>query len=245
MLIIRSLTIKIIFMKLRNVLLMVVAVVTFSSCNTQVVQREKIAISNLTDTISYIVGQDYATDIQARTYKVNPEVVIKGMLDGLDSVNYFNDSTYKTFITAFNYVLQKREAEQIVAQYQNNLKTGKEWMEKVNAQPGVIALPSGLSYIVNKEGTGKKAKENSIVKIHYKIYTLNGKLQKDTYTGEPEEMTVSDISLPGLAEGIKLMNEGAIYRFFMPAELAWGDRLGLPIPAGSTLIFDLELVNVK
>ncbi|OAD42930.1 FKBP-type peptidyl-prolyl cis-trans isomerase [Polaribacter atrinae] len=101
---------------------------------------------------------------------------------------------------------------------------------------------SGLHYIIENEGTGKAATENSVVDIKYKAYLLDG-----TDNGESESSILNlETLIPGLSEGIQLLKEGGKATLIIPSELAFGEagNSSGSIPCGTVLIFEIELIAV-
>ncbi len=107
----------------------------------------------------------------------------------------------------------------------------------------VVETASGLQYKVLKAGTGAaKPTDDDIVLVNYE-----GKLTDGTTfdaSQQPTPMAVKGV-VPGFSEGLKLMNKGAKYRFWIPPALGYGDKAAGPIPANSVLVFDLELLDWK
>jgi len=115
--------------------------------------------------------------------------------------------------------------------------------ENVN-QEGVQTTASGLQYKVLKEGTGRKPTKNDSVTVHYVGKLINGDVfDSSVKRGQPATFPLNGV-IKGWTEGLQLMKEGAKYRFFIPAELGYGNRSAGKIPAHSTLIFDVELIAV-
>ena len=122
-----------------------------------------------------------------------------------------------------------------------------EKFHKENANnEGVITLPSGLQYKVLQEGNGKKPKATDQVVCHYEGFLIDGTVFDSSYQrGEPTKFPLDGV-ITGWTEGLQLMQEGAKYRFFIPYRLAYGEGgAGTLIPPYSTLIFDVELIEVK
>ena len=116
------------------------------------------------------------------------------------------------------------------------------------AQSDTITTESGLKYIVVKEGKGKKAKVGQAVQVHYTGWLVDGKkFDSSRDRNEPIEFTLGEGQvIKGWDEGIALMRVGGKMRLIIPPELAYGSRaVGDIIPANSTLIFDVELLNIK
>ena len=104
---------------------------------------------------------------------------------------------------------------------------------------------SGLKYIVLKEGTGNMPKSSSNIKVHYTGSLIDGTVfDSSVKRGEPIDFPLSNV-IPGWIEGLQLMKEGAKYKFFIPYNLAYGERGMGPIPAKSDLIFEVELLKIN
>ena len=138
--------------------------------------------------------------------------------------------------------LQEREAEAGRAARE----AGEAFLAENAKKEGIVTLPSGLQYQVLQEGNGKSPKATDQVKCHYEGTLINGKVFDSSYRrGEPATFPLNGV-IAGWTEGLQLMKEGAKYRFFIPFNLAYGTRgAGQDIPPYATLIFDVELIEVK
>ena len=96
-----------------------------------------------------------------------------------------------------------------------------------------------------KEGNGKRPKATDQVKCHYEGTLINGQMfDSSIKRGEPATFPLNQV-IAGWTEGLQLMQEGSKYRFFIPYNLGYGERgAGNTIPPYSTLIFDVELIEV-
>lgn len=141
-----------------------------------------------------------------------------------------------------------KQEEKLQAQRAEQGKTAKEAGEKYlkeNAsKDGVVVLPSGLQYVVLKEGDGKQPKATDSVKCHYEGFLIDGTMfDSSVQRGEPAVFGLQQV-IAGWTEGLQLMKEGAKYRFFIPYMLGYGEAgAGQSIPPYSTLLFDVELIR--
>lgn len=161
----------------------------------------------------------------------------------------------KDVLTGAQLQIDETEAQAMVQEYLQ--KKGEERLKNVKAEgeaflaenakkEGIVTLPSGLQYQVLQEGNGKSPKATDQVKCHYEGTLINGKVFDSSYRrGEPATFPLNGV-IAGWTEGLQLMKEGAKYRFFIPFNLAYGTRgAGQDIPPYATLIFDVELIEVK
>ncbi|WP_298809997.1 FKBP-type peptidyl-prolyl cis-trans isomerase [uncultured Sphingomonas sp.] len=105
---------------------------------------------------------------------------------------------------------------------------------------GIQTTPSGLRYKVMKQGTGPHPTDSDVALVRYE-----GRLMNGTVFDKSEQPTPLPVArmIPGFTEGLKLMSKGAKYRFWIKPELAYGAEDKGPIPANSTLQFDVELIE--
>ena len=123
-------------------------------------------------------------------------------------------------------------------------KAGIEFLERNGAREGVITLASGLQYEVVNDGTGATPTASSTVRTHYEGTLISGEVFDSSYKrGQPAEFPVGGV-IAGWTEALQLMKEGAKWRLYIPSNLAYGERAAGSIPPHSTLIFDIELLEV-
>ena len=144
---------------------------------------------------------------------------------------------------------QEQEAKQqaAAAEAGKAAKAASEAFLAENAKKdGVVTLPSGLQYQVLKEGNGKKPSTTDQVVCHYEGTLIDGTVFDSSYKrNEPATFGLNQV-IAGWTEGVQLMSEGAKYRFFIPYNLAYGERgAGAQIPPFAALVFDVELIQVK
>lgn len=116
--------------------------------------------------------------------------------------------------------------------------------EDVAAPPAAAKkTKSGLAYRVLEKGTGKvRPKAESYVQVHYSGWTTDGKMfDSSIMRGQPSSFSLSGV-IKGWTEGVQLMVEGEKTRFWIPSELAYGDKPGRP---QGMLVFDIQLLSIK
>ena len=122
---------------------------------------------------------------------------------------------------------------------------GDKFLAENKTKEGVITTESGLQYKVEKEGTGAKPTATDKVKVHYTGTLLDGtKFDSSVDRGEPAEFGVGQV-IKGWTEGLQIMPVGSKYIFWIPAELAYGERgAGQDIKPNSVLKFEVELLDI-
>ena len=168
---------------------------------------------------------------------------IKDILTGKEP--QVSDQEAQKLVTTF---FEEQEAKQRAAaaeKYKDNKEKGEAWLANKAMEEGVVALPSGLLYQVLNEGSGKKPTADDTVECHYEGRLIDGTVFDSSYKrGESATFPLNGV-IAGWTEGVQLMSEGAKYRFFIPYQLAYGERgAGAAIPPFAALVFDVELIKV-
>ena len=122
---------------------------------------------------------------------------------------------------------------------------GEAFLNRNKLRPEVTNTPSGLQYEVLKEGTGRQPKANDTVRCHYEGTLIDGTVFDSSYRrNQPAEFGLHQV-IAGWTEGVQLMKEGSIFKFYIPYNLAYGERgAGADIPPYAALIFTVELIKV-
>ena len=150
--------------------------------------------------------------------------------------------------------ISHNEAREIVNKYfaeleekmnAENIEKGKAFLAENAKKEGIVTLPSGLQYQVITEGNGKKPSATDRVKCHYEGTLIDGTLfDSSIKRGQPAVFGVNQV-IRGWVEALQLMTECSKWRLFIPSELGYGaQQAGEMIPPHSTLIFEVELIEV-
>ncbi|WP_316746255.1 FKBP-type peptidyl-prolyl cis-trans isomerase [Pedobacter gandavensis] len=208
---------------------------------TQAKAPVKPVFKNNLDSASYALGANMAANMKKDGLStLNYDLMIRGMKDALEGKTLLiHKDELKTPISNLFNGLSKK-------QYIPMINEGKLFLEGNKSQPGVHVTPSGLQYLVLQEGTGIKPTATDTVLVHYKGTLLTGKQFDSSYDrNEPLSLPLNRV-IQGWTEGMQLMPTGSKFRFFIPYNLAYGERgAGADIPPYSTLIFEVELLKVN
>lgn len=127
---------------------------------------------------------------------------------------------------------------------EENQAAGEAFLAKNTTKENIVTTASGLQYEILTEGEGPSPSATTNVTVHYKGTTLDGKEFDSSYSRNAPATFPLNRVIAGWTEGLQLMNVGAKYRFFIPSELAYGQRgAGADIGPNATLIFEVELLS--
>ena len=202
--------------------------------------------ANNTDTISYIIGANIAQSIAKDNLQLNRDMVFKGYADAEAKADtLFSEEQIMQIMTAWQQEMGAKKTALAEQEYAKNLKAGDDYLAANKLKEGVIETATGLQYKVINPGAGESPDDNDMVKVHYTGTLIDGTVfDSSRERGEPIEFPVNGV-IPGWTEALKLMKPGAQFMLYIPAKLGYGNQKTGPIPEGSTLIFDVELLNFE
>jgi FKBP-type peptidyl-prolyl cis-trans isomerase len=188
---------------------------------------------------SYAIGIVLGADLKQTGLTLNYNAFIRGLRDAMENRNMklsMDDAILKVQL-AFVKAMEQQAEE--------NKQKERQFLEENGKKPGIMTTASGLQYEVITEGTGEKPSAADMVRVNYEGTLTNGTVFDSSYArGEPAEFGLNAV-ISGWTEGIQMMSEGSIYRFYIPSNLAYGEReVASIIPSYSTLIFKIELLEI-
>lgn len=197
------------------------------------------ALKNLNDSASYAIGVSVATFYkQQGISKLNASVVAKAINDVIgDKKTLISENECNTVMMRYINVAQEAKAKPTIA-------AGEQFLAANKSKPNVKTTASGLQYEVLTLGTGPKPTANDSVVCHYAGTLLDGTEFDNSYKrGEPITFAVGGV-IRGWTEALQLMPAGSKYKLYIPQQLAYGTNEVGNIPAGSVLVFEVELLQV-
>jgi FKBP-type peptidyl-prolyl cis-trans isomerase len=177
---------------------------------------------------------------------INVDAFMAGLRDGYTAQRIKIQEPQKSEVMkALEEYAQQKQQEKSERDARFNKEVAKSIMEQNRQDKKIKETASGLQYQVIKEGKGKKPIASDKVKVHYVGTLFNGTtFDSSRERKEPIVFGLSQV-IPGWTEGLQLMTEGSTYKFWIPAELGYGNRAVGNIPSGSLLIFEVELIEVN
>ena len=205
-------------------------------------QEKSPQLKDQKDKVSYSIGLNIGFNLGRQNVQVNPDVLAAGIKDAIAGKPQLNTDQVKEVMATFEKDMQQKQK----AAGEKNASEGVKFLEENKKKEGVKATASGLQYKVLKDGTGPQPKETDTVTVNYRGTLINGTEFDSSYKrGQPATFPLNGV-IKGWTEGLQLMKTGSKYQFFVPPNLAYGDRnVGPDIAPNSTLIFEVELIGVK
>jgi FKBP-type peptidyl-prolyl cis-trans isomerase FklB len=209
--------------------------------------QEKPQLKDQKEKASYSIGLELGTSLKKGKMDVNPDVLLKGLKDGLSGAKaLLTEEQVKETMTALQKEMMDKQAAAQKEAGEKNAAEGEKFLAENKKKDGVKTTTSGLQYKVLKEGTGAPPKETDTVVTNYKGTLLDGTEFDSSYKrNEPATFPVNRV-IKGWTEALLLMKPGSKYQLFIPSALGYGERaVGKDIGPNSTLIFEVELLSIK
>ena len=192
--------------------------------------------------VSYAIGYKFGQSLKSQGIEVDTDVLAMSIQDTL-AKDQKSRMTDQEMIAAMRN-MQKSVIDRQRQKAQVNKKKGEDFLEKNKSVEGVLSTDSGLQYQVQKMGDGPKPNIDSMVSVHYKGTLVTGEEFDSSYKrGRPAEFPVSGV-ISGWTEALQLMPVGSKWKLFIPSGLAYGPQSRPNIPGHSTLIFEVELLDI-
>ena len=202
--------------------------------------REERRLADEKARVSYAIGMLIASsfDLAALGLEIDYNALTEGLRAVVENeaTPFSMEEAIDIVETAMFFITERVEEENRLAE--------ETFLATNSQRPDVQTTPSGLQYVVIREGEGETPGYNSVVRVNYTGNFIDGRLF-DRSTDEDGAYIPLQMVIPGWTESLMMMNVGSIYRFYMPSELAYG-RYGIQgfIPPYSTLIFTIELLEI-
>jgi FKBP-type peptidyl-prolyl cis-trans isomerase FklB len=224
-----------------------VAVVGILLFAGQVNAGENLVLKSQKDKISYIIGVDLGKNFQKQEIAIDADILAQGIKDGIsDAKPLLSEQEVRETLAGFQAEMTAKQMELAKKRGEKNKKEGEAFLAENQKKEGVKTLPSGLQYIIMKAGTGNSPKLTDEVTVHYRGTLIDGtEFDSSSRRGKPETLPVNGV-IPGWTEALQLMQVGAKWQLFVPANLAYGERgAGREIGPNAVIIFEIELISIQ
>lgn len=217
------------------------------------IAQNNIELKTFNDSASYAIGRDifYGMTRQwdQQQLSIDKKIAIQAMMDCVNGQDNWDDKTAQGLLMRFQQAFEQRNN----AAAQQNIEAGAKFMKENANNKSVYTTATGLQYRCLKPGNGKKpsmhvgeqGKQPDMVRVHYTGKLIDGKVfDSSVQRGTPMSFRLDQV-IPGWTEGLQLMDEGSKYMLYIPYNLGYGMQAAGDIPAGSTLVFEVELLEIN
>ena len=226
-------------MKTKNLLLSFAVAIMAMGCNSGSTTQTSVPLKTTADTVSFYYGYLMGSQMQD-IFKVNVSALVAGMNSAIQEKKV--DVDPREMDMFINNFMQKEYMKKV----EENLTKGKEFMEKNAKKSGVDTLPggNGVQYKVIKAGTGEKPAATDMVEVRYTGKHIDGKVfDSNAESAEPARFQVNQV-IPGWTAALQQMPVGSKWELYIPSEMGYGPRPYGSIMPNSTLVFEVELLNI-
>lgn len=189
--------------------------------------------------VGYAIGVTIGRNMKSLGLDIDPDMIVRGVRDTMRGQLTMSDQEIKAALDLY-------EKDIVTKLGAKNKQEGQTFLRENGSRKHVITLPSGLQYMVLKEGNGPIPKATDLVTFNYKAKLIDGFEFESTYwRNKPAEMTVNK-AIRGWSEALVKMPVGSIWRLYIPSELAYGEAgAGASVGPNAVLITDVELVGIR
>jgi len=197
--------------------------------------------THFTDSASYAIGRDIYNSWNQQKLGINAIMAGQAMIDCANGENKWTDQMARPLLQRFQQEFERKQRAGI----QDNIDAGAKYLKEISNNKSVYTTQSGLKYRRLREGNKQCPKPTDRVKVHYTGKLIDGTVFDSSYDrGEPISFQLNQV-IPGWTEGLQLMDEGSKYILYIPYNLGYGEQQAGSIPPGSTLIFEVELLEIN
>lgn len=203
------------------------------------------SLDTLEEKVSYIIGYDIARNTQGFDFELDSDILTQAMAHKYaDKESLIPEEDMRTVMNEFQTVQRERSQAKREAALKENSDKGQAFLAENGAKEGVQTTESGLQYKVLEAGDGAKPAATDQVKVHYRGRLLDGTEFDSSYKrNQPATFKVNQL-IPGWVEALQLMPVGSKWELYIPSELGYGQGGTGNIPPSSTLIFEMELLDI-
>ncbi len=222
-----------------------VAITAFLTLNLNAAEDK--LLQSEQDRVSYSIGLSIGSNFKQQSIDIKLEPLMAGIRDALlNSTPRMTQQEIQKTMEGFRKEMTAKMKKKKASQANQNVADGEQFLRKNAQKKGIITTASGLQYEIIKQGAGPKPKLTDTVVCHYTGTLLNGQVFDSSYKrNSPASFPVNGV-IKGWTEALQLMGTGSKWKLYIPSNLGYGNRgAGNAIGPGATLIFDIELLEIK
>ena len=233
--------------------LIAASVLALTACNQETKKEQaEVKLDTVAQQQAYGIGASVGNflnkdlaDKKEIGIELDQALLMRGFEDALAGDAKIDEEKIREVLTALDESVRTKQEEKAKVESEKSKAEGEKYLADNAKKEGVMVTDSGLQYEVLSEGEGAKPVATDVVKVHYKGTLLDGTEFDSSYSrNEPTTFPLNRV-IPGWTEGLQLMPVGSKYKFTIPSELAYGERDLGKIPANSTLVFEVELLEIQ
>ena len=211
-----------------------------------------VSFENEQDKAAYAIGASFASYVNTTLEKqaefgmsLDKEVILKGISDKLRDQSQMTEEEMIETLKAYDAKVKAAAEQKQIADAEKAKVDAAAFLAENAKAVGVTVTESGLQYSVITKAEGAKPAAEDTVSVHYVGTLVDGtEFDSSVKRGQPAKFPLNRV-IPGWTEGVQLMSVGEKYKFVIPAELGYGEQGAGSIPPGSTLIFEVELLEIE
>ena len=195
--------------------------------------------------VGLLLGADIGRSLAPLKDEVDLPVVMQALRTALaGGKTLLSDAEADNVRKSFGERMQARLQAEAAEAATRNAAEGERFLAANKSVKGVFTTPSGLQYMVLRQGAGAHPRPSDRVRVNYRGTLLDGTVfDSSEQHGGPAEFGLNQV-IAGWTEGVSMMPVGGKYRFWIPADLAYGKQGNPAIGPNSTLVFDVELLDI-
>ncbi|MDO3388680.1 FKBP-type peptidyl-prolyl cis-trans isomerase [Gilvimarinus sp. SDUM040013] len=223
------------------------SVAVLAGCNQSEPEAEKeVTLDTLEQKVNYSIALNMATNFKSRDVPIEVDAFTKALTDVRDDVEpMLTEEEIQEVMQTFQEQQMELQQQRQKELAEKHKLEGEQFLSDNAAKEGVEITDSGLQYKVLEAGDGIKPGEMDTVTVHYEGRLIDGSVFDSSYEREQTATFALNQVIPGWTEGLQLMETGSKYQLYIPSDLAYGPGGNQGIPPNSTLVFDVELIEVE
>ena len=207
--------------------------------------ESQITLKTKDDSLNYFLGVNWGYSTEQAPWEIDADLLASGIVHALKDSSSYDPMTANAIFQELVSSVSTQEAQKAEDESMKAMEEGIAFLEENGKREGVTTTESGLQYEIITKGDGAMPTETSTVSVFYEGTLLDGTIFDGNYdSGDTISFLLSGV-IRGWTEGLQLMPVGSTYMFYLPSNLGYGAQGGGPIPANSTLIFKVELLDIE